>query len=119
MIGTPNDGSPIAELTQWWPVPFRAFMCWPAIDDLTQDSTASKAPINPHTHYYTIGGDWDPFTGFTNCSSYFYYALTWGSNMVGKDDGLVPLESAVTPEEQPFVNIGLSNNCHTDLLGTE
>ena len=118
MIGTPNDGSPLASSTQSWPKFYKMFMCWPAIDDLAVDSEATKVPINANTNYYTIGGDWNPWSGFSNCSYVYYYWLTWGSYMIGDDDGMVPLDSAVNPDES-FENIGISNNCHTNLLGEE
>ena len=78
-----------------------------------------KVPNNPNTKYFTIAGDWNPFTMFYNCDHYFYYALAWGSYMSGDDDGLVPLSSAATPQDIDFINLGITDNCHTNLLGQE
>ena len=121
MVGTPNDGSPIASSAQLLPKSFR--ICWPAIDDLAEDSTATKVQINSNTNYYTIGGHWiplsNPLIGFFNCSPLFFNGLAWGSlNVIGEDDGIVPLDSATDPEED-FENIGISHSCHLDLLGDE
>ena len=55
-----------------------------------------------------------------NCALAYYYWLAWGSSFIeGEDDGIVPLDSATDPEEDDFENIGISNNCNTDLLGNE
>lgn len=119
MIGTPNDGSPLATEASSWPLSYRIFLCWPAIDDLAENSEATKVPINTNTNYYTIGGDWNSWSGYFNCSPFSYLWLAWGSlNISGDDDGIVPLDSATNPEEN-FENIGISDNCHTDLLGNE
>ncbi|MGD1837451.1 MAG: hypothetical protein ACPKPY_05270 [Nitrososphaeraceae archaeon] len=56
---------------------------------------------------------------FYNCDDYFYYVLAWGSYMSGDDDGLVPLSSAATPQDPNFINLGITDNGHTNLLGQE
>jgi pimeloyl-ACP methyl ester carboxylesterase len=117
MVGTPNDGSPIASSAQFLPEAFR--ICSPAIDDLAEDSTATKAQINSNTNYYTIGGHWIPNFVFFNCSPLLFNWLALGSfNIIGEDDGVVPLDSAIDPEED-FENIDISHSCHLDLLGNE
>jgi len=119
MIGTPNDGSPLATNAKSWPLSYKIFLCWPAIDDLAKNSETTKVPPNANTNYYTIGGDWNPWSGYFNCSPFSYLWLVWGSsNIRGEDDGIVPLESATNTTEN-FENIDISNNCHTDLLGNE
>jgi pimeloyl-ACP methyl ester carboxylesterase len=126
MIGTPNDGSELVTSIQSWPIPYRMFLCWPAIDDLAEGSPATEVSLNSNTNYYTIGGNWNRFDNWDssnwsfNCALAYYYWLAWGSSFIeGKDDGIVPLDSATDPEEEDFENIGISNNCHTDLLGNE
>ncbi|MGD1837450.1 MAG: hypothetical protein ACPKPY_05265 [Nitrososphaeraceae archaeon] len=57
MIGTPNDGSPLADMAQNIPPIYRNLFCFPAVYDLTTYSEATKVPNNPHTNYYTIAGD--------------------------------------------------------------
>ena len=124
MIGTPNDGSPIASSAQWLPEISR--ICGPAIDDLAEDSPATKVQINSNTNYYTIGGLWIPsntilFDGKFNCSRslLLFNWLALGSFLIiGADDGVVPLDSAIDPEED-FENIDISHSCHLDLLGNE
>jgi pimeloyl-ACP methyl ester carboxylesterase len=126
MVGTPNDGSPIASSAQLLPKSFR--ICWPAIDDLAEDSTATKVQINSNTNYYTIGGHWIPSQKFLfgvifdfNCSSsllLFNHLKLGNLIIIGEDDGVVPLDSAIDPEED-FENIGISRSCHLDLLGDE
>lgn len=49
MIGTPNDGSPLAELSD---------ICGPAVYDLRRGASATQAEQNPNTNYYTISGNW-------------------------------------------------------------
>lgn len=48
MIGTPNDGSPLAELSD---------ICGPAVYDLRRGASATHAEQNPNTNYYTISGN--------------------------------------------------------------
>lgn len=48
MIGTPNDGSPLAELSD---------ICGPAVYDLRRGASATQAEQNPNTNYYTISGN--------------------------------------------------------------
>jgi triacylglycerol esterase/lipase EstA (alpha/beta hydrolase family) len=51
MIGTPNAGSPLAEI-------YHDTGCMPAASDLKPGSPATKALQNVKTDYYTIAGDW-------------------------------------------------------------
>ena len=130
MIGTPNHGSPLATGSLYIP-PFiyplwQDFVCWPAVYDLIPGSDATMAPINDNTLYYTIAGDWSPYVYFN-----FFYPLSdpscpqsnwlpferYGNvAIVEPDDGVVPLWSAAPNE---FINIGATDNCHTNLFTFE
>jgi uncharacterized alpha/beta hydrolase family protein len=92
MIGTPNAGSPVAEINE---------VCAPAVFDLRPGANATKAAINLDTKYYTIAGDWMP--------------LTQGNLMIpGNDDGLVPVESVES--QQYFQSLGRTEHGHVKLL---
>jgi uncharacterized alpha/beta hydrolase family protein len=92
MIGTPNAGSPVAEIND---------VCAPAVFDLKPGANATKAAINLNTKYYTIAGDWMP--------------LTQGNLMIpGNDDGLVPVESVES--QQYFQSLGRTEHGHVKLL---
>jgi uncharacterized alpha/beta hydrolase family protein len=92
MIGTPNAGSPAAQISD---------VCTPAIFDLRPGANATKAVMNPNTKYYTIAGDWMPSTR--------------GNLMIrGNDDGLVPVESVES--QQYFQSLGRTEHGHTELL---
>ena len=95
MIGTPNAGSPVAEIND---------ICAPAAYDLRPGANATEAAINPDTKYYTIAGDWMP--------------LTHGNPMIpGNDDGLVPVDSVES--QQYFQRLGRSEHGHAELLSEE
>jgi uncharacterized alpha/beta hydrolase family protein len=92
MIGTPNAGSPVAEIND---------ICAPAVYDLRPGANATKAVINPNTKYYTIAGDWMP--------------LMQGNLMIpGNDDGLVSVESVES--QQYFQHLGRTEHGHAELL---
>ena len=117
MMGTPNNGSPLADRD------YERDLCKPAVYDLMTNSTAIMSPINNNTNYYTIAGNWEPsYIPFTfidsNCSlTPFYLYLKEGSSFLeGPDDGIVPQDSAQPPE---FMSLGQTDNCHTDLLSEE
>jgi pimeloyl-ACP methyl ester carboxylesterase len=126
MIGTPNAGSPLADLVTHSSLPILAqfgnpfaeyWLCAPAINDLQTTASIIDADQNPNTNYYTIAGNWSPFF---SCSASLID--TPGSNylnfVLGMDnDGIVPVESV---ESQPyFLNLPHSFHCHQDLLGDE
>jgi pimeloyl-ACP methyl ester carboxylesterase len=95
MIGTPNNGTPMAERTS---------ICAPAVWDMLPEANATKVGSNPNTRYYTIAGDW---------------AKQVGGNPIipGPDDGLVPISSA---ESGPnFQSLGRTEHAHQELLGEE
>ena len=136
MIGTPNHGSPMAWGTSFinpftvlplmLPIVER-FFCLPAASDLQPGSEATLSAKNEKTKYYTIAGSWRPtfyffnffsFSSDSNCTQASWLPLQrWGSSIIfGQDDGLVPLKSAVPPE---FINLGISHNCHTNLLSEQ
>ena len=64
MIGTPNQGSPIANWTKIVPFDmtplFGEFLYAPAIYDLIPGSNATRSQIHNGTTYYTIAGNWTP-----------------------------------------------------------
>ena len=95
MIGTPNQGTPIAERTS---------LCAPAVWDVLPEANATKVGSNPNTKYYTIAGDWAKELG--------------GNPLIpGPDDGLVPVSSA---ESGPnFQSLGRTEHAHLELLGEE
>jgi pimeloyl-ACP methyl ester carboxylesterase len=127
MVGTPSAGSPLAYVNE---------LCSPAIFDLRPGSDPTKATMNNNTKYYTIAGHWTPafianfnqypldlhFVADPNCSSGglpFLHFQRGGSLVmfVEPNDGIVPLSSAQPMGE--FMPLGVSDNCHTDLLGKE
>jgi len=95
MIGTPNNGTPMAERTS---------ICAPAVWDMLPEANATKVGSNPNTRYYTIAGDWAKEVG--------------GNPMIpGPDDGLVPVSSA---ESGPnFQSLGRTEHAHQELLGEQ
>jgi hypothetical protein len=127
MIGTPNAGSPLAYVNE---------LCSPAIFDIRPKSDPTKATMNHNTRYYTIAGVWTPafianwnqyplhlhFVADPNCSSGSLHFLNFQRGgylvmFVGPSDGIVPLSSAQSLGK--FTPLGISDNCHTDLLGEE
>ena len=137
MIGTPNHGSPLVwgvSLINPFTIPplmfpiVERFFCLPAASDLKPESEATLSAKNENTKYYTIAGSWIPdfyfsnvfsFSSDSNCPQASWLPLQrWGSDFVilGQDDGLVPLRSAV---QQGFINLGVSDNCHTNLLSEQ
>ena len=95
MIGTPNQGTPIAERTS---------LCAPAVWDVLPEANATKVGSNPNTRYYTIAGDWAKEVG--------------GNPLIpGPDDGLVPVSSAESGGN--FQSLGRTEHAHLELLGEE
>ncbi|MFL6484764.1 MAG: esterase/lipase family protein [Nitrososphaera sp.] len=95
MIGTPNNGTPMAERTS---------ICAPAVWDMLPEANATKVASNPNTRYYTIAGDWAKGVG-------------GNPTIPGPDDGLVPVSSA---ESGPnFQSLGRTDHAHQELLGEE
>jgi triacylglycerol esterase/lipase EstA (alpha/beta hydrolase family) len=95
MIGTPNDGSPLAELSD---------ICGPAVYDLRHGASATQAEQNLNTNYYTISGNWLP-----NVGGNWY--------IQGPDDGWVAIESVESEEYSQ--SLGQTSHYHTDLLEEE
>jgi len=128
MIGTPNQGSPIANWTKIVPSDmtplFGEFLYAPAIYDLIPGSNATRSQIHNGTTYYTIAGNWtpSPYSPFnfsyppddrTYRQADWLPIEIWGSIFInGSDDGMMPLKSAASSE---FKNIGVTNDCHTNL----
>ena len=131
MIGTPNEGSPLADRY------YRSDSCKPAVYDLMTSSPALRAEKNEHTRYHTIAGNWisvyqyrPPFWTLDdiNCpypSNWFnlegwnflgfqYYGRI---EIIGPDDGIVPVRSVEEPGE--FNSLGRTNNCHTNMFTDE
>jgi pimeloyl-ACP methyl ester carboxylesterase len=95
MIGTPNNGTPVAE---------RTTLCAPAVWDVLPEANATKVGSNPNTKYYTIAGDWAKEVG--------------GNPLIpGPDDGLVPVSSAESGGN--FQSLGRTEHAHLELLGEE
>jgi pimeloyl-ACP methyl ester carboxylesterase len=137
MIGTPNHGSPLVwgvSLINPFTVPplmlpiVERFFCLPAASDLRPGSDATLSVKNTNTKYYTIAGSWRPDFYFSNVFSFSFASnchqaswlplQRWGSDFIilGQDDGLVPLRSAVP---SGFKNLGISDDCHTNLLSEQ
>ena len=95
MIGTPNNGTPMAERTS---------LCAPAVWDTLPEANATKVGMNPNTRYYTIAGDWAKEVG-------------GNPTIPGPDDGLVPLSSAEPAGN--FESLGRTEHAHLELLGEE
>lgn len=95
MIGTPNNGTPVAERTS---------LCAPAVWDVLPEANATKVGSNPNTRYYTIAGDWAKEVG-------------GNPTIPGPDDGLVPVSSAETGPN--FQSLGRTEHAHLELLGEE
>ena len=95
MIGTPNNGTPLAETTD---------ACSPAISDVLPDSLATKSEMNRNTKYWTIAGDW-------------LHATRGNPSIPGLDDGLVAVSSVES--EEYFHSLGRTKHQHLDLLGEE
>jgi triacylglycerol lipase len=106
MIGTPNAGSPLAQTSD---------ICKPAVDDLKPGANDTKAPMNPNTKYYTIGGDWSPLM-LLNCPQVNWLPMEEsGYSQIPKpNDGLVPISSLES--QGYFHNLGHTQNCHSNLL---
>jgi len=102
MIGTPNAGSPLAEI-------YNDTECMPAASDLKPGSPATKALQNVNTDYYTIAGDW----------VWWWYWLPVEGNLEidGPDDGLVPVSSVES--KLYFHSLGQTPHSHNLLLGNQ
>ena len=132
MIGTPNEGSPLADR-------FYGFdACKPAVYDLRTYSPVLEAEKNEHTTYYTIASDWVSVYGYIlpfvwlaqdiNCPypSYWFDLEGWNflafqyngrNEIIGPDDGIVPVESV--EEEGEYQSLGRTDNCHTNMFTNE
>ncbi len=95
MIGTPNNGTPMAERTS---------LCAPAVWDILPEAIATKVGMNSNTRYYTIAGDWAKEVG-------------GNPSIPGPDDGLVPLSSAESGGN--FQSLGRTEHAHLELLGKD
>ena len=95
MIGTPNAGTPLAEMTS---------ACAPAIWDILPESNATMAEMNPNTKYWTVAGDWLP-------------NVAGNPAIPDADDGQVPVASVES--EGYFQSLGRTENQHLELLGEQ
>jgi triacylglycerol esterase/lipase EstA (alpha/beta hydrolase family) len=95
MIGTSNNGSPLAELSD---------ICGPAVYDLRRGASATQAEQNPNTNYYTISGNW-----LSNVGGNWY--------IPGPDDGWVAVASVESEEYSQ--SLGQTSHNHNDLLEEE
>ena len=102
MIGTPNDGAPLAH----WDI-----LCNPASEDLEPGSLATNAERNPNTNYYTISANYIGW--YLHFNGVWTFEMNGNPYIPGPDDGLVPVESV---ESKPyFHNIGHPSDYHLDL----
>lgn len=131
MIGTPNEGSPLADRY------YRSDSCKPAVYDFLTTSPILQVEVNEHTQYHTIAGNWvsvyqfrppfwilddincpSPSTWFDlegwNFLGFQYYGRI---EIIGPDDGIVPVRSVEEPGE--FNSLGRTNNCHTNMFTDE
>ncbi len=135
MIGTPNDGSPIADRNH------EIDRCKPAVYDLMTTSPVNNVANNENTDYYTIAGNWiseyywqyRPLLGGwvyedINCPyplTYFDFdgwrflsnQISWRSQITGENDGIVPVDSVEEPGK--FIPYARTDNCHTNLFSNE
>ncbi|HKG88688.1 MAG TPA: hypothetical protein VKA95_10205, partial [Nitrososphaeraceae archaeon] len=113
MIGTPNEGSPLADRY------YRSDDCKPAVYDLMTTSPVLRVEKNEHTRYHTIASSWiivyqyrPPFWTLDdiNCPSPSNWFDLEGWNFLafqyngryeikGPDDGIVPVKSVEEPGE--------------------
>lgn len=122
MIGTPNGGSPLADVTTYsnllnpW-LYLSSFFCTPALYDLKTDAWDTQVRQNPHTNYYTIYGDWNPLLpcGYRG-SEPFGYTFLYNFGHI-PNDGIVPKWSVEKMDNH--TNLGYSFHCHTDLLSSQ
>src|SRR5215204_6528017 len=105
MIGTPNAGSPLAESSD---------MGAPAVYDLRPGAAATEVKMNPNTKYYTIAGDWNPKLENCQLTLFLSFEQSGFSSLPIPNDGIVPLSSVESQDY--FINLGHSNNCHSNLL---
>ena len=121
MIGTPNRGSPLADLINYFIslIPWfdlSSIFCTPALYDWKTDAQATRVGENPHTSYYTIYGNWNPLLpcGYGGLEGIGYTFLNFGHV---PNDGIVPKWSV--EQLNNYTNLGYTFHCHTDLLGGE
>jgi hypothetical protein len=116
MVGTPNAGSPLADLF------VGTDPCRPAIYDLVTSASDTHAAMNPNTNYYTIAGDWDPLTWVPKPTTLFNCEFdTEGHNYLSSlgfaNDGMVPIDSVES--KSYFHNLGHTSDCHQGLTDIE
>lgn len=131
MIGTPNEGSPIADQNA------DSDPCKPAVDDLLTTSYFDEVEKNEYANYYTIAGDWTsdyrllpggwgyqdincPYpTNWFDLEGWSIFALqfVWRVQIMEDNDGIVPVDSVEEPGE--FMSLGQTNHCHTNLFTAE
>jgi pimeloyl-ACP methyl ester carboxylesterase len=121
MIGTPNRGSPLADLINYFIslIPWfdlSSIFCTPALYDWKTDAQATRVRENPHTSYYTIYGNWNPLLscGYRGLEGIGYTILNFGHV---PNDGIVPKWSV--EQLNNYTNLGYTFHCHTDLLGSQ
>jgi pimeloyl-ACP methyl ester carboxylesterase len=105
MIGTPNAGSPLAELNE---------IGSPAVYDLRPGAAATKVKMNPNTKYYTIAGDWNPQSENGQLTLFLSFEQSGFSSLPTPNDGMVSVSSVESQDY--FINLGHSKNCHSNLM---
>ena len=108
MIGTPNAGLSLANTND---------ICLPAVEDLRPGAQSTKALRNPHTTYYTIAGDWNPFLLFNCLEPAWLPAVIMGYlpllGQEGNNDGIVSISSVES--QNYFISLNHTSNCHSNL----
>jgi len=95
MIGTPNAGSPLADIFH------NNDPCKPAVEDLRTNAADTTARQNTNTNYYTIAGECLAFSPF----------------ILEPNDEFVGVSSV---ESLPFsTSLGNTFHCHTSLLNQD
>lgn len=134
MIGTPNEGSPLAD--RYYP----RDDCKPAVNDLRTTAPVLRAEKNEHTNYHTIASDWisvyqyefiPPFLWIVediNCPNptdwfdlegwnFLTFQYNGRNEITGPDDGIVPVDSV--EEHGEYASLGRTDNCHTNMFTDE
>jgi triacylglycerol lipase len=95
MIGTPNAGSPLADVFH------NNDPCKPAVEDLRTNAADTTARQNTNTNYYTIAGE---------CLSFSPFILEPNDEFVGVS----------SVESLPYsTSLGNTFHCHTSLLNQD
>lgn len=121
MIGTPNAGSPLANIAA---LVAHSDWCTPALYNFTTFADDLSVKANNNTRYFTIAGDWVPPLSSgslpLNCTTEIHNPTTEIvgfsilSGEAGPNDGVVSVSSV---ESLPYsTSLGHTSDCNTNLL---